>query len=171
MSKIQVVLGFDMETDVGSWTPFYEGLKNGTPVILRLLEHHGITATFFFTGDSVKASPEALATVREAGHEIGAHSLFHEGLVGVDGIGRNPQVEEVLLPVHHGGDHAAARRALDAQLGDLLLRLGHLLLEGLGLLHHLAQVHGASGSSFSRASTTRARNRSMVCCTMSAARS
>jgi peptidoglycan-N-acetylglucosamine deacetylase len=80
MSKIQVVLGFDMETDVGSWTPFYEGLKNGTPVILRLLERHGITATFFFTGDSVKASPEALAMVREAGHEVGAHSLFHETL-------------------------------------------------------------------------------------------
>ena len=48
MSKIRVILGFDCETDVGSWTPFYEGLVHGTPVILELLDKHKITGTFFF---------------------------------------------------------------------------------------------------------------------------
>lgn len=78
MSKIDVVLGFDCETDIGSWTPFYEGLVRGTPVILELLDKHKITGTFFFTGDSVKKHPQTVLQVKEAGHEIGCHTLFHE---------------------------------------------------------------------------------------------
>ena len=31
MSEMQVVLGFDMETDIGSWTPFYEGFSTALP--------------------------------------------------------------------------------------------------------------------------------------------
>jgi hypothetical protein len=78
MDKIKVVLGFDMETDVGSWTPWYEGVKNGTPVILDILKKHGITATFFFTGDSAKKNPQVVHSVKDADHEIGCHTLFHE---------------------------------------------------------------------------------------------
>jgi peptidoglycan/xylan/chitin deacetylase (PgdA/CDA1 family) len=78
MSELQVVLGFDMETDVGSFTPFYEGVVNGTPVILDLIARRGVTATFFFTGDSARKHPEVVRAVGEAGHEIGAHTLFHE---------------------------------------------------------------------------------------------
>jgi len=74
----RVVLGIDCETDVGSWTPYYEGLVNATPVILDLLNRHGITATFFFTGDSVRKHPEVVGRVRDAGHEVGCHSLYHE---------------------------------------------------------------------------------------------
>ena len=75
---VQAVLGFDMETDVGSFTPFYEGLIRGTPTILKILAKHGITATFFFTGDAARKHPLIVGHVREAGHEIGSHSLFHE---------------------------------------------------------------------------------------------
>ena len=78
MSKLTVVLGFDMETDIGSWTPFYEGLVNGTPIILDILTRRGITATFFFTGDSATKHPEVVRAVKHRGHEIGAHTLFHE---------------------------------------------------------------------------------------------
>ncbi|MBX7255222.1 MAG: polysaccharide deacetylase family protein [Candidatus Hydrogenedentes bacterium] len=78
MSRMQVVLGFDMETDVGSWTPFYEGLVNGTPAILDVLERNGVTATFFFTGDAARKHPEVVQSVQACGHEIGAHTLFHE---------------------------------------------------------------------------------------------
>jgi len=31
-----VIFGIDMETDVGSFTPFYEGAKNGTPILLEV---------------------------------------------------------------------------------------------------------------------------------------
>lgn len=78
MSDLQVVLGFDMETDIGSWTPFYEGLQHGTPVIIDTLERNNVTATFFFTGDSLKKHPEVVKFVKTRGHEIGAHTLFHE---------------------------------------------------------------------------------------------
>ena len=75
---MQVVLGFDMETDIGSWTPFYEGLVHGTPVILDILERHDVNATFFYTGDAARKHPETVQSVQAKGHEIGAHTLFHE---------------------------------------------------------------------------------------------
>ena len=78
MSNLQVVLGFDMETDIGSWTPYYEGVAHGSPVILDILRRRGVTATFFFTGDCARKHPDVVAAVKAAGHEIGAHTLFHE---------------------------------------------------------------------------------------------
>ncbi len=78
MKDTQVVLGFDMETDVGSWTPFYEGLVHGTPRILEVLERHDISATFFFTAASAETHPEIVGAVKDAGHEIACHGLCHE---------------------------------------------------------------------------------------------
>ncbi|MBP3395243.1 MAG: polysaccharide deacetylase family protein, partial [Lentisphaeria bacterium] len=78
MNQIKTVFGFDMETDIGSWTSFYEGFKHGTPLILDVLKKHDIKATFFFTGDSARKNPEIVHMVRDAGHEIGCHTLFHE---------------------------------------------------------------------------------------------
>lgn len=76
----RVVLGFDMETDIGSWTPFYEGLVHGTPRILEVLSKHDVEATFVFTGDSAALHPEVVRLVDDAGHEVGCHSLYHETL-------------------------------------------------------------------------------------------
>lgn len=78
MKAMQVVLGFDMETDIGSWTPHYEGLAHGTPRILEVLRANKAPATFYFTGDSLVKHPEVGQDVNAAGHEIGAHTLFHE---------------------------------------------------------------------------------------------
>lgn len=78
MNSIRTVLGFDMETDIGSWTNFYDGFRKGTPIILDILKKHDITATFFFTADSAKKNPDIVHMVRDAGHEIGCHTLFHE---------------------------------------------------------------------------------------------
>jgi len=75
---MRVVFGFDMETDVGSFTPFYEGLQHGTPVILDVLARHAISATFYFTGESARRHPEVVESVVQAGHEVGCHTLFHE---------------------------------------------------------------------------------------------
>lgn len=73
-----VVFGFDMETDLGSWTPYYEGLKKGTPKILDLLSREGTRATFFFTGEAAKLHPEIVQVVARESHEVGCHSLYHE---------------------------------------------------------------------------------------------
>lgn len=78
MTPPQVVFGFDMETDIGSWTPFYEGLVHGTPRLLDILNHHRIKATFFFVGESAQQYPDLVIQVDRAGHEVGCHTLHHE---------------------------------------------------------------------------------------------
>ncbi len=78
--KRYLMLGFDMEPDVGSTSSNYEGVQHGTRVILDILEKHGVRATFLFTGDCAKRNPGIVELVRAKGYEIGCHSLFHEDL-------------------------------------------------------------------------------------------
>jgi hypothetical protein len=78
--KPTVIFGFDMETDIGSWTPFYEGLVHGTPEVLKVLARHDVQCTFYFTGDAAQSHPEIVKMVSVSGHEIGCHSLYHETL-------------------------------------------------------------------------------------------
>ncbi|OHB54857.1 MAG: hypothetical protein A2Y12_05450 [Planctomycetes bacterium GWF2_42_9] len=78
--KYTTILSFDMETDIGSWTPFYDGLVYGTPRILEILAKSEVPATFFFTAEAAKLHPDVVKNVDEAGHEIGCHSLCHETL-------------------------------------------------------------------------------------------
>lgn len=78
MGELRIALGFDMETDVGSWTPFYEGLRPGGKAILDTLSKNGVTGTFFFTSDAAEEAPEIVKAVQDGGHEVGAHTLHHE---------------------------------------------------------------------------------------------
>lgn len=78
MGKIKAVLGFDMETDIGSWTSSYKGFATGSKRILQILKNRGISATFFFTADAAVNNPDIVKMVRDSGHEIGCHTLFHE---------------------------------------------------------------------------------------------
>lgn len=77
-NPLKVLLGFDMETDLGNYSPFYEGLIHGTPKILEILGRHEVEASFFFVGDAATAHPEAVKIVNAAGHEVGTHTLQHE---------------------------------------------------------------------------------------------
>jgi peptidoglycan-N-acetylglucosamine deacetylase len=78
--KKYLMFGFDMETDVGSTSRAYEGVQKGTPEIVRLLEKHGVAATFLFTGDCATKNGPILKMVHRKGYEIGCHSLFHEDM-------------------------------------------------------------------------------------------
>lgn len=78
MKTTYVFLGVDMETDVGSFTPFYEGVKNGTPLLLELFKRNNVKGTFFFTGDCARENPEVVRMVADSGNEVGCHSLYHE---------------------------------------------------------------------------------------------
>lgn len=77
-SQPTVVFGFDCETDVGSFYYTYRGVREGTPLLLDLLVGKGVDATFFFTGATARENPEAVLAARNAGVEIGCHSLYHE---------------------------------------------------------------------------------------------
>lgn len=77
-NQTTVVLGFDCETDAGSFYTTYEGLKHGTPLLLRMLEDKGVGATFFFTGAAAREHPEVAREVVRVGFEVGNHALYHE---------------------------------------------------------------------------------------------
>jgi len=78
MSDITVVIGFDMVTEVGRWGLDNTAVPPGPPKILDLYRTRGITGTFFFTGATARLHPEVVRSVKDAGHEVGCHSLYHE---------------------------------------------------------------------------------------------
>lgn len=75
-----IMFGFDMETDVGSTSTNYEGVKYGTGDIIEVLNKNKVKATFLFTGDCASKNEDIVKTVDDNGFEIGCHSLFHEDL-------------------------------------------------------------------------------------------
>jgi peptidoglycan/xylan/chitin deacetylase (PgdA/CDA1 family) len=77
-NKFAVLLGIDVETDVGSFTPFYDGVKKGVPLLLDLLNRKGVKGTFYFTGEAAKENPDTAKLTAASGNEIGCHSLCHE---------------------------------------------------------------------------------------------
>lgn len=52
-----------------------------TDKLLALLDEMNIKATFFMTGEFVMNFPEEAKRIRDAGHEIGCHSLSHPHLL------------------------------------------------------------------------------------------
>jgi len=75
-----VVLGIDMETDIGSFTSGYEGVRHGTPRLLDILSKRRAKATCYWTGHAAENNPDMVRAVRAAGHETGCHGLVHETL-------------------------------------------------------------------------------------------
>ena len=75
---IVVLFGIDMETDVGSFSPFYEGVKQATPMLLELFAEKNVKGTFYYTGHAAKNNLESVRLVCETNNEIGCHSLYHE---------------------------------------------------------------------------------------------
>lgn len=75
-----VIFGIDMETDIGSFTPFYNGVKHGTGELLSVMKKNNVKATFFWTGHAAENNPKIVKQVKNAGHETGCHGLYHETL-------------------------------------------------------------------------------------------
>ncbi|MDL2330223.1 polysaccharide deacetylase family protein [Desulfosarcina sp. OttesenSCG-928-A07] len=48
-----------------------------TPRLLALFNRHGVRATFFVLGKQVRAYPELVRAISDAGHTIGNHSFSH----------------------------------------------------------------------------------------------
>lgn len=80
LSAFDVVFGIDMETDVGSFTTGYEGVKHGTPKLLSIMRRRNIRATYFWTAHAAQHNPKIVERVRNAGHETGCHGMVHETL-------------------------------------------------------------------------------------------
>ncbi len=66
---------------------------DNTDVVLKLLDEFGVKCTFFFTGYFVRFFPEEARRIRDAGHEIGNHSMWHPALTKEN---RAKQISEIL---------------------------------------------------------------------------
>jgi peptidoglycan/xylan/chitin deacetylase (PgdA/CDA1 family) len=60
------------------------GPLTGVPRLLRLLDIHGIRATFFVPGYTARRYPGVVRSIAAAGHEIAHHGYLHEPLTGAD---------------------------------------------------------------------------------------
>ena len=60
------------------------GPRTAVPRLLRLLDRQRIRATFFVPGYSAERWPDAVRSIRDAGHEIAHHGYLHEGSRGAD---------------------------------------------------------------------------------------
>ena len=54
------------------------GARVGVPRILKLLEAHDISATFFVPGHTVESFPDVVEAILAAGHELAHHGYGHE---------------------------------------------------------------------------------------------
>lgn len=72
--------------DDGPWYNF-------TPELLSILNEKQVLGTFFVVGQRVRANPETLQLVYEAGHEIGLHTDSHQSLVTLTPTAQNAQIQ------------------------------------------------------------------------------
>jgi len=56
------------------------GVRTGIPRILRLLERHALRGSFYVPGYTIVHHTAAIRSIRDAGHELGAHGNVHETL-------------------------------------------------------------------------------------------
>lgn len=87
--KLSVCLSFDPDA-ASIWVTTYKSknpsvlsqgdfdVVHAIPRILDLLKRKKIKATFFVPGQVLYAYPDAFKVVRDEGHEIGHHGMFHE---------------------------------------------------------------------------------------------
>ncbi|AFV76579.1 putative xylanase/chitin deacetylase [Thermus oshimai JL-2] len=57
---------------------FDDGPSERTEALLALLHRHGVKATFFLTGEKARARPDLVERIREEGHQVEDHGLWHE---------------------------------------------------------------------------------------------
>ena len=73
---LSVWLSYDRVTPAMLYRGEY-GARVGVPRVLRLLEAHGIEATFFVPGHSAESFPAETSAIVESGHELAHHSYAH----------------------------------------------------------------------------------------------
>jgi peptidoglycan-N-acetylglucosamine deacetylase len=72
------ICGVGGELSPARWASLPSRVETTTERVLELLDHAGVTATFFVLGWVAERYPRLIERVRDAGHEIGSHSYAHE---------------------------------------------------------------------------------------------
>lgn len=77
MDKKKIGWIVDTEFDWGGRSVEVQGLKIGLPIILDLFKQHGIKGKFFLSGELFRDHLKLIKPIKDSGHEIHAHGLFH----------------------------------------------------------------------------------------------
>ena len=99
------------------------GIRVGLPRILRLLDEHGIKATFFVPGHTLESYPATGARVLEAGHELAHHSWAHQDPSTQDADEERADLERGLAALQREGVRPAGFRSPSADLSPHTLAL------------------------------------------------
>lgn len=75
-----VILSFDTESDIGSWTQNYTSIDRAIPKLLNMMRERKIKATFLWECMAAQYNPMMVKRVFDEGHEVGIHSYNHESL-------------------------------------------------------------------------------------------
>jgi len=60
------------------WPTLPSRVAASTDMLLTLLDHHQVKATFFIVGWTGERHPELIRRIQDRGHEIGCHSYLHQ---------------------------------------------------------------------------------------------
>jgi len=71
------VTAFEKQILRHQWDAFESRVVANTRRILRLLDFHGVRATFFILGWVARRFPQLVRDIRRDGHEVGSHSYWH----------------------------------------------------------------------------------------------
>jgi peptidoglycan-N-acetylglucosamine deacetylase len=107
------------------------GARVGVPRILRLLDTHGLKATFFVPGHTVESFPEETASILEGGHEVAHHSYAHIDPSRQKADEERADMERALQVLDGIGVQPLGFRSPSADLSDVTLAL----VEELGFLY------------------------------------
>lgn len=80
-SPVYVLITIDTEQDLVPFLETYYGIEKGVPKLLSLFADYDVKATFFVTGDVALKYPELVLRVKNNGHEIGCHGMYHEDFI------------------------------------------------------------------------------------------
>ncbi len=100
---------------------FDDGPSDCTTKVLELLDRHGVKATFFMDGRQVLEFRDVARRVRDAGHEIGLHSMKH--------LNHDESGEDALCDVREGAE--VIERELEVKLTLFRAPYGHFVLATL----------------------------------------
>jgi cellulose synthase/poly-beta-1,6-N-acetylglucosamine synthase-like glycosyltransferase/peptidoglycan/xylan/chitin deacetylase (PgdA/CDA1 family) len=106
-----------------------------TPRIQRVLDKHGVDATFFVVGSQVARHPDLVRRLVSNGHELGAHTFTHPRLSALPQWRRHAEYAQTQLAIANAaGVHTALLRfpyssqpsAIDDQEWELVQEAGRL---------------------------------------------
>ncbi len=71
------VSGFEKHVRRDQWDQYESRVVRNTHRLLRLLDRHGVKATFFILGWTGERYPQLVRDIHACGHEIGSHGYWH----------------------------------------------------------------------------------------------